>query len=1253
MAASAIVISSDSSNESVGSPPSRVILLGDIPTVISSISMVAPETSTTAPVISSAAPVIETTIVISPTELCGLVPYLDSDYDSPNEMDSQEYITPLPATSPFLYTDSPEASDSSDGPPSQDPYAIIVARWRSRVIARSSSPSDFPIAPVTASPRTRQRVAILIRPGEAIPLGRPYRTRPNGPRRAMTTRKRVGPLHAHRLAWRRLSPRSSDDRPSSSSLPTDSSPVYSSDLDVPCQAHSGSSTRSHHQEIHQRNHCIHLYILLDHLARDIGPWLIFTITYTVTRSFAPTRADLLPPHKRFRDSYSSKTSMEEDTEIDTTETMDGKELNIVDGDDVRNHIKVEPRDDREEFEASAGDTVVLGIDPRSVPMVDEEIIEPVRGESSSSSGTRDGTVKSVEDIPVDLDGAIRDFYHHMSERDHVDSLCLYMSHSHEEFRQIRNDRDDLRRKLRRTMTNTRSGMTPTAIEEMINRRVAEALEAHEINRNLRLENGNGNGNGGNGNGNRGNGNGRGRNGNGDGRGDRPLARECTYQDFMKCQPLNFKGTEGVVGLIRWCEKMEKVFHISNSPKRYQVKYATCTLLDGVLTWWNSHKRTIGTDVAYTLFQELTMMSTKMDLEEEDRVERFIEGVQRTKGDWMPIEKTRLVNNHHSRDRIREVRMLLEPIRLVTMRQGVMKTRDCMFAIAATTQGTPRPNQRVNTCFECEAPRHYRKDCAKIKNQNRRNKARIPKARGKAYVLGGGDANPGSNTVTGLLGHPFNIDMMPIDLGSFDIIVGMDWLAKNHAVTMKESKDKSKEKRLEDVSTVRDFLEVFPEDLLGLPPIRQVEFQINLVPCAAPVAQATYRLAYLEMQELSTQLQKAKFLTLGSSDKFVIVFIDDILIYSMTKEEHDAHLRLILELLKKEELYAKFSKCDFWLSKVVARKEENYRTEDLCGMIKNLEPRADRMLCLKNRSWIPCFGDLRALIMHESHKSKYSIHPGSDKMYQNLKKLYLWPNLKAEIAMYVGKCMTCANVKAEYQKPSGLLVQPKIPQWKWENITMDFVTKFPNMSLQEALRTQLDMSTAYHPQTDCQRDRTIQTLEAMLRVCMIDFEKGWDKHLPLIEFSYSNSYHTSIKAAPFKVLYGHKCRSPVYWAEKSYSDKRRKPLKFEVGDKVMLKVSPWKGVIRFEQLSRVHSTFHVSNLKKCFVDEPLSILLEEIQINDKLHFIKEPVEIVDQEVKRLKQSRIPIVKVRWNLRRGPEFTWEREDQMKKKYPHLFC
>ncbi|GJS03468.1 putative reverse transcriptase domain-containing protein [Tanacetum coccineum] len=276
-------------------------------------------------------------------------------------------------------------------------------------------------------------------------------------------------------------------------------------------------------------------------------------------------------------------------------------------------------------------------------------------------------------------------------------------------------------------------------------------------------------------------------------------------------------------------------------------------------------------------------------------------------------------------------------------------------------------------------------------------------------------------------------------------------------------------------------------------------------------------------------------------------------------------------------------------------------------------------------------------------------------------------MKAEIATYVSKCMTCAKVKAEYQKPSGLLVQPKIPQWKWENITMDFVTKLPKTasgqdtiwvivdrltksahflpmketdsmekltrqylkevvsrhgvpvliisdrdskfmshfwkSLNEALGTQLDMSTAYHPQINGQR--TIQMLEDMLRACVMDFEKGWDRHLPLIEFSYNNSYHTSIKAAPFEALYGRKCRSPICWAEvgdaqltgpeivrettekiiqikhrlqalrdrqRSYADKRRKPLEFQVGDKVMLKVSPWKGVIRFGKQGKLNPRY---------------------------------------------------------------------------------
>ncbi|GJX00257.1 putative reverse transcriptase domain-containing protein [Tanacetum coccineum] len=440
----------------------------------------------------------------------------------------------------------------------------------------------------------------------------------------------------------------------------------------------------------------------------------------------------------------------------------------------------------------------------------------------------------------------------------------------------------------------------------------------------------------------------------------------------------------------------------------------------------------------------------------------------------------------------------------------------------------------------------------------------------------------------------------------------------------------------------------------------------------------------------------------------------------------------------------------------AQKPENIKNEDVGGMIKKdilkkkLEPRADKTLCLNGRSWLPCYGDLGTVIMHKSHKSKYSIHPGPDRMYQDMKKLYWWPNMKADIATYVSKCLTCARVKAEHQRPSGLLVQPEIPQWKWDNVTMDFVTKLPKSSkgydtiwvivdrltkfaifvlmretdpmkklarmylkevvtrhgilvsvicdrdprfasnfwrsLQMALGTNLDMSTAYHPQTNGQSERTIQTLEDMLRACVIDFENGWIKHLSLVEFSYNNSYHASIKAAPFEVLYGQKCRSPVCWAEvgqvqligpeivqettekviqikqrmqaahdrqKSYADLKRKPMEFQVGDRVMEKVGSAAYKLELPQeLNRVHNTFHVSNLKKCYSDEPLVVPLEGLHIDDKLHFVEEPVEIMDREVKQLKQSRIPIVKVRRNSRRGPEFTWEHKYQFQKKYPHLF-
>ncbi|GJX74300.1 putative reverse transcriptase domain-containing protein [Tanacetum coccineum] len=479
------------------------------------------------------------------------------------------------------------------------------------------------------------------------------------------------------------------------------------------------------------------------------------------------------------------------------------------------------------------------------------------------------------------------------------------------------------------------------------------------------------------------------------------------------------------------------------------------------------------------------------------------------------------------------------------------------------------------------------------------------------------------------------------------------------------------------------------------------------------------------------LHKGLGAVLMQKEKVIAYASRQLKVHEKNYTTHDLELGVVVFALKIWRHYLLNLPKQILNAQTEARKEENFVNEDLQGMINKLEPHSDRTLCLNNRSWILCFGELRALIMHESHKSKYSIHLGSDKMYQDLKKLYWWLNMKAEIATYVSKCLTYAKVKAEYQKPSGLLVQPEIPQWKWENITMDFFhqaakdsylsrhdlgnRRSSDQSLHKALGTQLDMSTTYHPQTDGQSERAIQTLEDMLRTCLLDFRKSWDKHLPLVEFPYNNSYHTSIKAAPFEALYGRKCRSPICWAEvgdsqltgpevihettekiiqiksriqaardrqKSYADVRRKPLEFQVGDKVMLKVSPWKGVIRFgkrgklnpyyirpfkiiakvrtvayrlellEQLSIVHSTFHVLNLKKCLTDETLAIPLDEIQIDEKLHFIEERVEVMDREVKRLKHSRILIVKVCWNSMRGPEFMWEREDLMQKKYPHLF-
>ncbi|GJR40259.1 putative reverse transcriptase domain-containing protein [Tanacetum coccineum] len=298
----------------------------------------------------------------------------------------------------------------------------------------------------------------------------------------------------------------------------------------------------------------------------------------------------------------------------------------------------------------------------------------------------------------------------------------------------------------------------------------------------------------------------------------------------------------------------------------------------------------------------------------------------------------------------------------------------------------------------------------------------------------------------------------------------------------------------------------------------------------------------------------------------------------------------------------------------ARKPENLKSEDVGGMLvensrepekprmEKLEPRADGTLCLNNGSWLSCYGDLRTLILHESHKSKYFVHLGFDKMYQDMKQLYWWPNMKADISTYVSKCLTCLKVKDEHQNPFGMLVQPEIPQRKWDNITMDFVTKLPmkpsGYDTIWVIMDQLTKSAHFLPMRE--NDPTDKLARLYLKEVVT-------RHgIPVSIICDRDGRFTS-----------------NFWR---------------------LKLP--------QQLSRVHSMFHVSNLKKCLSDEPLVIPLGEIHIDDKLYFVEEPVKIMDQEVKLLKQSHIPIIKVQWNSRRGPDFTWEREDQFRKKYPHLF-
>nr|GEU53346.1 reverse transcriptase domain-containing protein [Tanacetum cinerariifolium] len=359
----------------------------------------------------------------------------------------------------------------------------------------------------------------------------------------------------------------------------------------------------------------------------------------------------------------------------------------------------------------------------------------------------------------------------------------------------------------------------------------------------------------------------------------------------------------------------------------------------------------------------------------------------------------------------------------------------------------------------------------------------------------------------------------------------------------------------------------------------------------------------------------------------------------------------------------------------AFKEDNVPAERLYRLDQQMERKKDESLYFMDR---------------KAHNNRYSVHLGADKMYHDLRDMYWWSGMQRDIATYVSKCLTCSKVKAEHQRPSRLLQQPKIPEWKWNNITIDFITKLPKTkSGHDTIWVVVDKLTksAYFLAT-----REDYNMEKLARLYIDEIIARHGVPVSII-LDQDGCYHSSIRYAPFEALCGRKCRSPVLWAEieesrligpklvQETTDKAQ-ATRFEVGDKVLLKVSSWKGVIRFgkkgklapryvgpfeilekigpvayqlrlpEEVSSVHDTFHMSNSKKCLADANLRVPLDEIKIDKTLHFVEEPIEIMNREVKSLKRSKILIVKVHWNSKRDPEFTWEREDHMKAKYPRLF-
>nr|GEW86166.1 hypothetical protein [Tanacetum cinerariifolium] len=872
-----------------------------------------------------------------------------------------------------------------------------------------------------------------------------------------------------------------------------------------------------------------------------------------------------------------------------------------------------------------------------------------------------------------------------------------------------------------------------------------------------------------------------------------VTREYTYPYFMKFQPLNSKGTEGVGELTQWFEKMETV----DLKKKMTDKYCPRGKMKKLESeFWNLRVKSNDVVSYNQRFQELALLYVRMFPEESDKIERYVGGLpdvihgsvvaSRPKMMQEAIEMTNELmdkrNNTLAERQAKNKRKFDDTSRNNQSQQQQQNKRqntgraytvgsgekkpyggskplcpkcnyhhdgpcalkchmcnkvghfacDCRSTPNVNTANNQRGNemgQRPNY-YECGSQGHFKKDFPKLKNNNRGTQGGNATAPAKVYAVGRAGTNPDSNVVTGAFLLNNRYASILFYTGANRSFVSTTF--SSQIAFIPTTLDHYYDVRLADrrIIGLNFILRVFPKDLSGLPPTQQVEFQIDLIPGAAPVARGDsvlfvkkkdgsfrMRIDYRELNKLTVknryplpriddlfdQLQgssvyskidlrsgyhqlrvreedipKTPFRTRYGHYEFQVMQIG-LTNTPVNKKEHEEHLKAILELLKKEELYARFSKCEFCFPKKLcsapilallegsedfvvycdashkglgavlmqrekteARKPKNIKNEDVGGMlvknskdpeklkIEKLEPHTNGTLCLNGSSWLPCYGDLRTVIMHESHKSKYSINPGSDKMYQDMKKLYWWPNMKADIATYVSKCLTCAKLPKSSQGYDTIwvivdrLIKSIIFVPMRETDPMEKLTRIYQ---KEALGTSLDMSIPYHPETNGQSERTIQTLEDMLRACVIGFGKETTEKIIQIKQRMQASRDR----------------------QKSYADLKRKPIEFQIGDRVMLKVSPWKGVVHYgkqgklnpkfvrpfkvldkvgtvayklklpQELSRVHNRFHVSNLKECHADEPLVVPLDGLHFDDKLHFMEEPVGIMDQEVKRLSKA----------------------------------